>query len=58
MSNALSIAAVTRTLRTLLESVATIDFSALPNDTRPSAQIEVTTLPPDRVRLPTRRATA
>lgn len=52
MSNALSIAAVTRTLRTLLEGVATIDFSALPNDTRPSAQIEVTTLPPDRVRLP------
>ncbi|MEA3276255.1 MAG: DUF4255 domain-containing protein [Pseudomonadota bacterium] len=52
MSNALSIAAVTRTLRNLLNSVATADYSALPNDTRPTAQIEVTTLPPDRVRLP------
>ena len=52
MSNALSIAAVTRTLRNLLNSVATADYSALPLDTRPIAQIEVTTLPPDRVRLP------
>lgn len=52
MSNALAIAAVTRTLRNLLNSVATADYSTLPNDTRPTAQIEVTTLPPDRVRLP------
>ncbi len=52
MSNALSIAAVTRTLRSLLDSVAATDFSGLPNDTRPTAQIEVTTLPPDRARLP------
>jgi hypothetical protein len=52
MSNALSIAAVTRTLRNLLDNVAAIDFSGLPNDTRPTAQIEVTTLPPDRARLP------
>ena len=52
MSNALSIAAVTRTLRNLLNSVAAADYSALPLDTRPIAQIEVTTLPPDRVRLP------
>lgn len=51
MSNALSIAAVTRTLRSLLDSVATADYSALPGDTRPTAQIEVTALPPDRVRL-------
>jgi hypothetical protein len=52
MSNSLSIAAVTRTLRNLLNSVATADYSALPSDTRPTTQIEVTTLPPDRVRLP------
>lgn len=52
MSNALAIAAVTRTLRNLLNSVATADYSSLPSDTRPTAQIEVTTLPPDRVRLP------
>jgi len=52
MSNALAIAAVTRTLRNLLNSVTTADYSSLPNDTRPTAQIEVTTLPPDRVRLP------
>jgi Pvc16 N-terminal domain len=52
MSNALSIAAVTRTLRSLLDNVAATDFSGLPNDTRPTAQIEVTTLPPDRARLP------
>ncbi|MES9991919.1 MAG: DUF4255 domain-containing protein [Candidatus Thiodiazotropha sp.] len=52
MSNALAIAAVTRTLRNLLNQVATADYSSLPNDTRPTSQIEVTTLPPDRVRLP------
>jgi hypothetical protein len=52
MSTALAIAAVTRTLRNLLNRVATADYSSLPNDTRPTAQIEVTTLPPDRVRLP------
>jgi len=52
MSNALAIAATTRTLRNLLDGVATADYSGLPNDTRPTAQIELTTLPLDRVRLP------
>lgn len=51
MSNALAVAAVTRTLRNLLEPVATADYSDLPGDTRPAAQIEVTSLPLDRVRL-------
>lgn len=50
MSNSLSIAAVTRTLRNLLEGVATSDFSALPTDTRPTAQIEITTLPLSQAR--------
>lgn len=52
MSNALSVAAVTRTLRNLLDAVTIVDFSGLPADTRPAAQIEVTCLPLDRVRLP------
>lgn len=51
MSNALAIAAVTRSLRNLLDGVATADYSGLPPDTRPTAQIEVTTLPLDRVRV-------
>ena len=51
MSNALAIAAATRTLRNLLDGVATADYSGLPSDTRPTAQIEVTTLPLDRVRV-------
>lgn len=50
MSNALAIAAVTRTLRNLLNNVATADYSGLPDDTRPTAEIQVTTLPLDRVR--------
>jgi hypothetical protein len=50
MSNALAIAAVTRTLRNLLGHVATADFSGLPDDTRPTAEIQITTLPLDRVR--------
>ena len=50
MSNGLSIAAVTRTLRNLLDSVATTDYSSLPSDTRPTAQIDVTTLPLDQAR--------
>lgn len=50
MSNALAIAATTLTLRNLLDGVATADYSGLPNDTRPTAQIELTTLPLDRVR--------
>lgn len=50
MSNALAVAAVTRTLRNLLTSVGTADYSGLPDDTRPTAEIEVTTLPLDRVR--------
>lgn len=50
MSTDLGIAGVTRALRNLLGSVATADFSGLPDDTRPSAEIEITTLPLDRVR--------
>jgi len=50
MSNALAVAAVTRTLRNLLTSVGATDYSGLPDDTRPTAEIEVTTLPLDRVR--------
>lgn len=50
MSNALAIAAVTRTLRNLLNNIGATDFSGLPADTRPTAEIQVTTLPLDRVR--------
>lgn len=50
MSNALSIAAITLTLRSLLNEVATADYSTLPTDARPMNQIEVTTLPPDQAR--------
>lgn len=50
MSNALAIAAVTRTLRSLLSDVATADYSGLPDDTRPTAEIQITALPLDRVR--------
>jgi len=50
MSNALAIAGVTRTLRLLLDAVASADYSGLPNDTRPTAEIRVTTLPLDSVR--------
>jgi len=50
MSNALAIAGVTRTLRLLLDAVATADYSGLPDDTRPTAEIRVTTLPLDSVR--------
>lgn len=50
MSNALAIAAVTRTLRNLLNNIGATDFSGLPDDTRPTAEIQVTTLPLDRVR--------
>lgn len=50
MSNSLAIAAVTRTLRNLLNNVVTADFSGLPADTRPTAEVQVTTLPLDRVR--------
>lgn len=50
MANALSIAAATLTLRNLLGAVASADYSALPADARPTNQIDVTTLPPDRAR--------
>lgn len=50
MSNALAIAAVTRTLRNLLNTAVGTDFTGLPDDTRPTAEIQVTTLPLDRVR--------
>jgi hypothetical protein len=50
MSTALAIATVTRTLRNLLNNITSVDFSGLPVDTRPTAMIEVTTLPLDRVR--------
>jgi hypothetical protein len=50
LSTDLGIAGVTRTLRNLLGTVASADYSGLPDDTRPSAEIEITTLPLDRVR--------
>jgi len=50
MSNALSIAATTMTLRSLLNDVATADYSSLPADARPVNQIDITTLPPDQAR--------
>jgi hypothetical protein len=50
MSNALSIAATTLTLRSLLHDISTADYSALPVDARPVNQIEITTLAPDQVR--------
>lgn len=50
MSNSLAIAAVTRTLRNLLNGVIDADYDGLPDDTRPTAEIQVTTLPLDRVR--------
>ena len=54
MSNALSIAATTLTLRSLLGQVASADYSTLPADARPINQIEITTLPPDQARGLTR----
>jgi hypothetical protein len=50
VSNALSIAATTLTLRSLLDEVATADYSTLPPDARPINQIDITTLPPDQAR--------
>lgn len=50
MSNALSIAATTLTLRSLLGEVASADYSTLPPDVRPMNQIDITTLPPDQAR--------
>ena len=50
MSNALSIAATTLTLRSLLGQVASADYSTLPPDARPVNQIDITTLPPDQAR--------
>ena len=50
MSNALSIAAATLTLRNLLNEVATADYSTLPADARPLNTIDITTLPPDQAR--------
>jgi hypothetical protein len=50
MSNEFAIAAVTRTLRNLLNQIISADFSAIPADTRPTAEITITTLPLDKVR--------
>jgi hypothetical protein len=50
VSNALSIAATTLTLRSLLGQVASADYSTLPPDVRPMNQIDITTLPPDQAR--------
>ena len=50
MSTDLGIAGVTRALRNLLGQVAEADYSDLPDDTRPTTEIQVTTLPLDRVR--------
>jgi hypothetical protein len=51
MSNALAIAAVTRTLRKLLEdAIKQENLTALPADIRPSSEVEVTTAPLDKAR--------
>jgi hypothetical protein len=50
MSNEFAIAAVTRALRNLLNQIISADFNAVPSDTRPTAEISVTTLPLDKVR--------
>lgn len=51
MSNALAIAAVTRTLRKLLEdAIKQEDLSTLPTDIRPTSEVEVTTAPLDKAR--------
>lgn len=49
MSNEFAIAAVTRTLRNLLNGIINGDFNGLPEDTKPTAEILVTTLPLDKV---------
>jgi hypothetical protein len=51
MSNELAIAAVTRTLRNLLNQIISADFSNVPVDGRPTAEISITTLPLDKVRI-------
>lgn len=50
MSNRFAPAAVTRTLRNLLSGVVTEDYSELPDDARPTGEIQITTLPIDRIR--------
>ena len=54
MSNAFAIAAVTRTLRTIIEEALTDPTDpippSIPPDMRPTKQIQVTTLPPDKAR--------
>jgi hypothetical protein len=51
MSNALAIAAVTRTLRTLIDNAVKEDVPGnIPNDVQPTNQIQVTTLPLDKAR--------
>ncbi len=49
MSNEFAIAAVTRTLRNILNSLTSSDFADLPEDARPTAEILITTLPLDKI---------
>jgi len=51
MSNALAVTAVTRTLRKLLDDAVKAPVpDNLPADVKPTAEIQVTTLPPDKAR--------
>lgn len=50
MSNQYAIAAVTRTLRNLLNPIISGDYSEVPEDSRPTAEILITTLPLDKAR--------
>jgi hypothetical protein len=50
MSNQFAIAAVTRTLRNLLNPIISGDYSEVPEDSRPTAEILITTLPLDKAR--------
>jgi hypothetical protein len=50
MSNQFAIAAVTRTLRNLLNPIISGDYSVVPEDSRPTAEILITTLPLDKAR--------
>jgi hypothetical protein len=51
MSNALAISAVTRTLRQIVEAAVKEDVPAgAPADVKPTTEVHVTTLPPDKAR--------
>jgi hypothetical protein len=50
MSNPFALAAVTRALRNLLNPIISIDYNEVPEDSRPTAEITITTLPLDKAR--------